>query len=132
MRIDRLTVTLLLSVVLSLAPAFAQATAAGTAKTEAAKTEPAKKPVAATVKKAKLKGGPTQNATAADIANAKTNGLVWVNTSTGVYHKDGEYFGATKQGKFMTEAEAQKGHFRSAKDGGAVAAKKPKPFAAVK
>ncbi len=130
MRIDRLSVTLLLSAVLSLAPAFAQATAAGAAKTEAAKTEPAKKPAAATSKRARHKGGPTPNATAADIASAREKGMVWVNTSTGVYHKDGEYFGGTKQGKFMTEAEAQKGGFRSAKDGGAVAAKNPKPAVA--
>ncbi|MBY0508311.1 MAG: hypothetical protein K2X03_30645 [Bryobacteraceae bacterium] len=64
------------------------------------------------------KGGPTVNASAADIAAAKAKGLVWVNTGTGVYHKDGELFGATKQGKFMTEAEAQAAKYRAAKDGG--------------
>lgn len=72
--------------------------------------------------KSARKGGPTQNASAAEIASAKTKGLVWVNVSTGVYHKDGEYFGATKEGKFMTEAEAQKGGFRAAK-GAALTAK---------
>jgi hypothetical protein len=54
-----------------------------------------------------------------DIADAKSKGLVWVNTNTKVYHKDGEFYGKTKQGKFMTEADAQKGGFRAAKTGGA-------------
>lgn len=100
MKTYHLSIALLLGAAL-----FAQAPAAGTAKTAP--------PVAA--KTVKHKGGPTQNATAADIADAKSKGMVWVNTSTRVYHKDGEFFGATKQGKFMTEADAQKAGFHAAK-----------------
>jgi hypothetical protein len=41
-----------------------------------------------------------------DIADAKAKGLVWVNTGTKVYHKDGQ---------FMTEADAQKAGYHAAK-----------------
>ncbi len=46
-------------------------------------------------------------------------GMVWVNTGTGVYHFEGDrWYGKTKQGKFMSEADAIKAGFRAAKSGG--------------
>ena len=45
------------------------------------------------------------------------NGMVWVNTDTGVYHKEGSrYYGKTKQGKYMSEADAVKAGYRPAKN----------------
>ena len=47
-------------------------------------------------------------------------GMVWVNTSTKVYHREGDrWYGKTKEGKFMTEDEAIKAGFRASKEGGA-------------
>src|SRR5258708_2074306 len=35
------------------------------------------------------------------------HGLVWVNTETHVYHREGSrFYGTTKKGKYMTEADA--------------------------
>jgi hypothetical protein len=44
------------------------------------------------------------------------HGLVWVNTETHVYHKEGSrFYGTTKKGKYMTEAEAMKEGNKAAK-----------------
>jgi hypothetical protein len=46
-------------------------------------------------------------------------GMVWVNLSTKVFHREGDrYYGNTKSGKFMTEADALKAGYREAKTGG--------------
>jgi len=45
---------------------------------------------------------------------ANSNGMVWVNTDSGVYHKPGSrYYGKTKQGKYMSEADAIKAGYRA-------------------
>lgn len=62
---------------------------------------------------------PTPKPSAQEIADAKAKGLVWVNLGTGVYHKDGEFYGNTKRGKFMTEDEATKANYHLAKEPGA-------------
>ena len=53
----------------------------------------------------KVAGG---TANAKEIAGAKASGLVWVNLDSKIYHRDGQHYGTTKNGKFMTEAEAAK------------------------
>jgi Helix-hairpin-helix motif len=51
-------------------------------------------------------------------------GMVWVNLSSKVYHKEGDrYYGNTKNGKFMTEDEAIKAGYREAKAAGKPKAK---------
>jgi hypothetical protein len=74
---------------------------------------PAKDAKTATTKAAKTATAPP---TAAEIADAKAKGLVWVNTNTKVYHTDGKYYGNTKAGKFMTVADAEKAGNRAAKE----------------
>ena len=77
----------------------------------AAQTPPAAAKKTTAAKKAEVTPAPT----AAEIADAKSKGMVWVNLGTGVYHKDGEFFGKTKRGKFMAEADATKAGYRAAK-----------------
>ena len=43
--------------------------------------------------------------------------MVWVNLDSGVYHKEGtRYYGKTKNGKYMSEADALKAGYRAAKN----------------
>jgi len=63
--------------------------------------------------------GSTAPATKPTSAQQQTSpvnsaGMVWVNTDSGVYHKPGtHWYGKTKQGKYMTEADAQKAGYRA-------------------
>ena len=44
-------------------------------------------------------------------------GMVWVNLGTKVYHKEGDrWYGKTKNGKYMTEADAIKAGYRAVKE----------------
>jgi hypothetical protein len=62
---------------------------------------------------AKTQAAPETNATPAPGGG---HGLVWVNTETKVFHREGSrYYGKTKQGKYMTEDEAVKAGYRATK-----------------
>ena len=50
-----------------------------------------------------------------EIAAAKSSHKVWVNVDSGIYHKDGRWYGKTKNGKFMTEAEAKAAGYKESK-----------------
>jgi DNA uptake protein ComE-like DNA-binding protein len=58
----------------------------------------------------------SQPAATAQAPPAK--GMVWVNTSTKVYHREGDpWYGKTKQGKYMTEEDAIKAGYHESKQG---------------
>jgi hypothetical protein len=88
--------------------------------TPAASTAPASKPAAAptaaTPPGAPGSSTPASKPTAAQEPRpAASGGMVWVNTVSGVYHKPGSrYYGKTKHGKYMTEADAIKAGYHAA------------------
>jgi flagellar basal body-associated protein FliL len=61
---------------------------------------------------------PAATPSSATLQTAQPNGagLVWVNTDNRVYHKQGtRWYGKTKHGKYMLEADAIKAGYKAAK-----------------
>jgi hypothetical protein len=58
----------------------------------------------------------SKSSTTRQAPPANGTGMVWVNTDSGIYHKPGtHWYGKTKKGKYMTEADAIKAGYHAAK-----------------
>jgi cytoskeletal protein RodZ len=91
----------------SSSPDKSQATAASPGAPTSAKTTP---PSSASTSSSSTTPAKTQT------TSANAAGLVWINTDTGVYHKQGtRWYGKTKHGKYMLEADAIKAGYKPAK-----------------
>ena len=95
-------------------------TAKSKQKSPAGDTSSTAKPAAAPATKSSPSAATTPTAPAKPAPSKQTpptssSGMVWVNTDSGIYHKPGtRYYGKTKQGKYMTEADAIKAGYRTA------------------
>jgi hypothetical protein len=90
----------------------------GTAPSATAAPAPATAPAAKSSAPSATKATePTKSSsTQAQVPPAK--GMVWVNTKSGVFHHEGDrWYGKTKEGKFMTEADALKAGYHESKEG---------------
>lgn len=73
---------------------------------------PASKPAPAAAKSA-----PPASVASSPAQAPPSKGMVWVNTETKVFHREGDkWYGNTKHGKYMAEADALKAGYRESKE----------------
>src|SRR5437773_9738431 len=118
-------------VVQAQSPSPAESPAASPSPAEKASPSPTKSPAASpkekpTPKKAKAEktarpaatpapAGRTTEEAANPPAPGGGHGQVWVNTETGVYHREGSrFYGTTRKGKYMTEQDATQAGYKPA------------------
>jgi hypothetical protein len=91
----------------------AQSSAATLNAAPAAKPTPAASTASSTTSSAPAQAAAT---TKPPVPPANAAGVVWINTDTGVYHKQGtRWYGKTKHGKYMLETDAIKAGYKPAK-----------------
>ncbi len=74
---------------------------------------------AASPKAKKAAKGKTEANEEATFQPPPSKGMVWANENTKVFHREGNrWYGKTKNGKYMTEADAIKAGYHEAKKGG--------------
>jgi DNA uptake protein ComE-like DNA-binding protein len=80
-----------------------------------AASEPA--PASASKPSAASKSSPSIAAVSESAGPPPVKGMVWVNTETKVFHREGDkWYGNTKHGKYMNEADAVKAGYRESKE----------------
>lgn len=90
------------------------ATPAAAMATPVAASNPAATPAVSTPAAGKKHQAPAPQAVQ---ASGGGNGQVWVNSETHVFHKEGsKWYGRTKKGKYMSEADATKEGYKQAKN----------------
>jgi len=109
-----------ISSMVTVGAATAPAPQAAPAPAPAAAPKPAPAPAASTpAPAAAATAGAGKAASSTTPQQPPQKGMVWVNLSTKVFHREGDkYYGNTKNGKFMTEADAIAAGYHEAKKGG--------------
>ncbi|HXB55507.1 MAG TPA: helix-hairpin-helix domain-containing protein [Vicinamibacteria bacterium] len=109
------TITQITPLVTVSAPAASTPQAASAPASPAAPAPAAPAPAAAASPAPPASSAPAAAATTAQPPPAK--GMVWVNTETKVYHREGDrWYGKTKHGKYMTESDAIAAGYRASKE----------------